>query len=100
MDWIVWTIVKGCIGTNNKLNLQVKHYNRVTDGRSAYFAIESFMLGNDHSSFLISAAEQGLGDTTYTTNVKNWKIEDYVSKHMEFHSTLNEQQALGTYSGM
>ena len=58
------------------------------------------MLGNDHSSSLISDAEKGLRDTTYTTNVKNWKIEDYVSKHMEFHSTLNDQQERGTYSGM
>ena len=58
------------------------------------------MLGNDHSSSLISAVKQGLRDTTYTTNFKNWKIEDYVSKHMDFHSTLNDQQALGTYSGM
>ena len=97
---IVWTIVKGCIGTNNKLNLQVKQYNRNTVGRSAYFAIEIFMLGNDHYSSLISAAEQGLRDTTYTTNVNNWKIEDYVSKHMEFHSTLNDQKILGTYSGL
>ena len=53
---LVWTIVKGCIGTNNKLNLQMKQYNKATDGRSAYFAIESFMLGNDHASSLISAA--------------------------------------------
>ena len=97
---LVWTIVKGCIGTNNKLNLQLKQYNRATDGRSAYFSIESFMLGNDHSSSLISAAEKELRDTTYTTNVKYWKIEDYVSKHMKFHSTLNDHQALGTYSGM
>ena len=58
------------------------------------------MLVNDHSSSLISAAEQGLRDTTYTTNVKNWKIEDYVFKHMEFQSTLNDQQERGTYSGM
>ena len=58
------------------------------------------MLGNDHSSSLISVAEHGLKDTTYTSNVNNWKIEDYVSKHMEFHSILNDQQALGTYSGM
>ena len=91
---------KGMHWDKQKLNLQVKQYNRATDGRSAYFAIESFMLGNDHSSSLISAAEQGLRDTTYTTNVKNWKIEDYLSKHMEFHSTLNDQQTLGTYSGM
>ena len=97
---LVWTVIKGCIGTNNKLNLQLKKSNRATDGRSAYFAIESFMLGNEHSSSLISAAEQGLRDTTYTSNVKNWKIEDYVSKHMEFHSTLNDQQALGTYIGI
>ena len=96
----VWTIIKGFIGTNNKLNLQLKQYNRATDGRSAYFAIESFMLGDDHSSSLISDAEKGLRDTTYTTNVKNWKIEEYVSKHMEFHSTLNDQQERGTYIGM
>ena len=57
------------------------------------------MLGNEHSSSLISAAEQGLRYTTYTANVKNWKIEDYVFKHMEFHSTLDDQQALGTYKG-
>ena len=58
------------------------------------------MPGNDHSSSLISAAEQGLRDTTYTSNVKDWKIEDYVSKHMEFHSTLYEQHALATYNGI
>ena len=66
---LVWAIVKGYIGTNNKLNLQVKQYNRATDGRSAYFSIKSFMLGNYHYSSLISAAEQGLRDTTFTTNV-------------------------------
>ena len=70
----------------------MKQYNKATDGRSAYFAIESFMLGNDHASSLISAAEQGLRDKTLIANGKNWKIEDYVSKHMEFHSTLSEQQ--------
>ena len=84
--------------TNKKLNLQLKQFNRATDGCSAYFAIESFMLGNDHSSSLLSAAEQVLRDTTYTSNVKNWKIEDYVSKHMEFYSILDDQHALGTYT--
>ena len=68
---LVRTIIKECIGTNNKLNLQLNQYNRYTDGRSSYFSIESIMLGNDHSSSLISAAEQGLRDTTYTTNVNN-----------------------------
>ena len=53
---LVWTIIKGYIGTNNKLNIQLKQYNRVPHERSAYFAIESFMLGNYHSSSLISAA--------------------------------------------
>ena len=97
---LVWTVLKGCIGTNNKLNLQLNQFNRTTDGRSAYFAIKIFILGNDHSSSLISAAEQGLRDTTYTSNVKNWKIEDYISKHMEFHSTLDDQYALETYKVM
>ena len=66
----------------------------------AFQAIKSFMLGNNHASSLISAAEQGLRDTTFTANFKNWKIEDYVSKHMEFHSTLNDQQEQGTYIDM
>ena len=79
---LVWTVIKGCIGTNNKLNLQIKQLNKTTDGHSAHFSIESFMLGNDHSSYLIIAAEAGLRDTTYTSNIKNWKIEDYISKHM------------------
>ena len=30
----------------------------------------------------------------------NWKIEDYITKHMEFHSTVDDQRALGTYKGM
>ena len=71
---LVWTVIKGCIRSNNKLNLQLKQFNKTTDGPSAYFAIEAFLLGNDHSSFLISAAEKGLRETTFTTNVRNWRI--------------------------
>ena len=32
---LVWTVIKGCIGTNNKLNLQLKQFNKTTNGRSA-----------------------------------------------------------------
>ena len=91
---LVWTVIKACIGTNNKLNLQLKQFNKTTYDCSAYFAIERFVLGNDHYSSLISAAEQGLRETTYTSNVKNWKIEDYITKHMEFYSTLDDQRTL------
>ena len=97
---LVWNVIKGCIGTNNKLNLQLKKFNKTTDGHCAYLAIKSFLLGNDHSSSLISAAEKGLRETTYTSIVKNWKIEDYITKHMEFHSTLDEQRTMGKYKGM
>ena len=79
---LVWTVIKGCIGSNNKLHLQLKQFNKTTDGRSTYFSIESFLLGNDHSSSLVSTAEKGLRETTYTSNLKNWKIEDYITKHM------------------
>ena len=68
---LVWTVINRCIGTSNKLNLQLKQFNQTTDGRGAYFAIEAFLLGNDHSSSLISAAEKGLRETTFTTNVRN-----------------------------
>ena len=39
---LVWTVIKGCIGSNNKLDLQLKQFNKTTDGLSAYFAIEAF----------------------------------------------------------
>ena len=97
---LVWTVIKGCIGTKNKLNIQLKQFNKTTDGSSAYFAIERFLLVNDHSSSLISAAEQGLRETTYTSNINNCKIEDYITKHMEFHSTLDDQRTIGTYKGI
>ena len=29
----VWTIIKECIGSNNKLNLQIKRFNKTTDVR-------------------------------------------------------------------
>ena len=58
------------------------------------------MLGNDHASSLISAAEKGLRETTFTTNFSNWRIEDYITKHIEFYSVLDDQKALGTHPGM
>ena len=97
---LVWNFIKGCIGSNNKINIQLKQFNKTTDGRSAYFAIEAFLIGNEHSSSLISAAEKGLRETKFTSNVKNWKIEDYITKNMEFYSVLDDQRALGTYKGM
>ena len=92
---LVWTVINGCIGSNNKLNIHLKQFNKTTDGRSAYLAIEAFLLGNDHSSSLASAAEKVLRETTYTSNVKNWKIEDYITNHMEFDSILDDQRTLG-----
>ena len=34
---LVWTIIKECIGSNNKLNLHLKQFNKTTDGHSTYF---------------------------------------------------------------
>ena len=95
----VWTFIKGYIGSNNKLNFQLKRFNKTTDGRGAYFSIEAFFLGNDHASSLISAAEKGLRETTFTTNVRNWSIEDYITKHIEFYSVIDDQKALGKHPG-
>ena len=54
----VWTVIKGCIGSNNKLDIHLKQFNKTADGRGAYFSLEVFLLGNDHTSSLISAAEK------------------------------------------
>ena len=96
----VWTVIKVCIGSKNKLNLQLKRFNKTTDGRGAYFAMEAFLLGNDHASSLISTAEKGLGETTFTTNVRNWRIEDYITKNIDLYSILDYQNELGTHKGM
>ena len=97
---LVWTVIKGCIGSNNKLNLQLKRYNKTTDGHGAYFAIEALFLGNDHTSSLVSAAEKRMRETTFTTNVRNWRIEYYITKHIELYSILDDQKALETHTGM
>ena len=34
---LVWTVIKGCVESNNKINLQLKQFNKTTDLRSAYF---------------------------------------------------------------
>ena len=39
-------------------------------------------------------------ETTFTTNVRNWRIEDYITKHIEFYSVIDDQKALGTHPGM
>ena len=62
----VWTIIKVCIGSNNKLNIQLKRFNKTTDGRGAYFALEAFLLGNYHTSSIVNTAEKGLRGTTFT----------------------------------
>ena len=85
-----WTVIKVYIGSNNKLNIQLKQFNNTTDGRSAYFAIEEFLLVNDHASSLISVAEKGLRETTFTKNFRNWRIEDYITKHIEFYSVIDD----------
>ena len=97
---LVWTVIKGCIGTKNKLNLQLKQFNKTTDGRGAYSSIEAFFFGNDHASSLISAAEKGLRETTFTKNVRNWRIEDYITKHIELYSIFDYQKTLVTHKGM
>ena len=82
------------------LNLQLKRFNKTTDRRGAYFLLEAFLFGNDHTSSLISAAEKGLSETKFTTNGRNWRIEDYITKHIQFFSVLANQYALGNHPGM
>ena len=90
----------GCIGSNNNLNLQPKRFNNTTDGRGAYFELEAFLLGNYHTSSLVNAAEKGLRETTFTKNGRNWRIEDYITKHIQFFSVLADQAELGHHPGM
>ena len=96
----VWTIIEGCIGSNNKLDLQLKRFSKTTDGRGAYFSLEAFLLGNDHTYSLVNAAEKGLSETSFTKNVRNWSIEDYITKHIQLFSVLADKAALGHHPGM
>ena len=34
------------------------------------------------------------------TNGRNWRIEDYITKHIQFFYVLADQAALGTHPGM
>ena len=96
----IWTVIKGCIGSNNKINLQLKRFNKTTDGRGAYFELEALLLGNDQNSSLISTAEKGLREMTFKTNVRNWRIEDYITNLIEFYSVIDDHYVLGKHPGM
>ena len=39
-------------------------------------------------------------ETTFTTNVRNWRIEYYITKHIQFYSVIDDQYALGNHPGM
>ena len=96
----VWKIIRQCIGTNTKMNLQIKEFAKSTDGRAKYIAIESFLLGSEHANNMINKAEKILSTTTFTQNAKNWKIEDYVTKHVQAYSIIREQHDLGNHADM
>ena len=61
-------IIKRCVGANNKLSLQIKQWTKTTDGLAAYFAIETFLLENEHTTSMINAAEKTLATTTFQSN--------------------------------
>jgi len=68
---------------NNKLSLQIKQWTKSTDGRTAYFAIETFLLGNEHATSQINTAEKSLATTAFQHNKKGRRIEDYVTMHIQ-----------------
>ena len=96
----VWKIIKRCVGTNNKLSLQIKQWTKTTDGRAAYLALETFLLGNGHATSQINAAEKLLATTTFQHNKKGWTIKDYVTTHIQGYATIHEQMELGNHAGM
>ena len=96
----MWKIIKRCIGTNNKLSLQRKQWTKSTDGRAAFLALETFLLGNEYATSQINAAGKLLATTTFQHNKKGFIIEDYVITHIQGYATIHEQQELGNHAGM
>ena len=41
-----------------------------------------------------------MATTTFESNVKGWKIGDYVTRHIQFYTSIQEQQELGNHAGM
>jgi len=86
----VWKILyQICNGT--MYYSYIRQYQPSRDGRSAFFALYTALLGSQAVANYASQAENKLQNLSLTgQKAKNWGFEKYVLSHMDQHTTLEK----------
>jgi hypothetical protein len=66
----------------------VTQFERYTNGRAAYFALQLHFLGETHQSAIKTAAEKVINSSYYTGEKRNFTYEMYAAKHKQAHKDL------------
>ena len=78
----------------------IRQYQKSRDGRAAYFALYTALLGSQAVANYASQAENKLQNLSLTgQKAKNWGFEKYVLSHMDQHTILEKLVEHG-YSGI
>jgi hypothetical protein len=78
----------------------IRQYQQSRDGRAAYFALYTALLGTQAVSNYASTAENKLQSLSLTgQKTKNWGFEKYVLQHMDQHTILEKLKEHG-HSGI
>ena len=78
----------------------IRQYQKSRDGRAAYFALYTALLGSPAVANYASQAENKLQNLSLTgQKAKNWGFEKYVLSHMDQHTILEKLVEHG-YSGI
>ena len=87
---ILYAILKGTTYVT-----YIKQYLKKQDGRSAYEALYSKLLGSQAISNYASMAENKLDTMTLSGNRKNWNLDKYTLAHIEQHNILTKLKEHG-----
>jgi hypothetical protein len=77
----------------------IRPFQRVQDGRKAFWALYDHYLGPSNVDHMASRAEGKLQSTTYTGETKRWNFERYVAMHVDQHTILHGLERYG-YCGI
>ena len=72
----------------------MKQHKSKRDGRGAFYAIHSRLLGLNNVNAIASEAEMALQMSTYDGEKRAWTWEKYVACHVKYHIILDVKQII------
>ena len=97
---VIWKILyEICYGT--PYYTYIKAHQQSRDGRAAYFALYTALLGTQAVANYASKAENKLQTMTLDGgNKRNWGFEKYVLAHMDQHTILEHLKVMSNHRGI